>query len=300
MSALNNLLFRVSLLDAMSGPARTMMSSMDTITTRIQGGFTKIGFGAAGLAASAYSLTNILQPAQEMNKALGTVASLDVGTQVLDELNKTALKFSVKYGESASEFVSSSYAIQSAIAGLSGNELPAFTNASSILAKATTADMGTITNYVGTMYGVFKDSADGMGKSKWIEQLAGQTALAVKIFKTTGQGMSEAFAGLSGASSAPMAEQLAVLGQLQAVKHGSEAGTLYKTFLAGVGKSQKELGLNFTDTAGHLLPMVDIMTKITGKFSDLKDDSTRQLLTKALGGTEAMALLIYWQRISGD
>jgi TP901 family phage tail tape measure protein len=49
MTALNNLLFRVSLLDNMSGPARNMMSTMDRVTSNIQGGFNKIGYGAAGL-----------------------------------------------------------------------------------------------------------------------------------------------------------------------------------------------------------------------------------------------------------
>ncbi|MFZ2405539.1 MAG: phage tail tape measure protein [Methylobacter sp.] len=291
MTALNNLLFKVSLLDNMSGPAKGMMNTMNTVTTKIQGGFNKIAYGGAGLAGAAYSLDNILQPAKEMQTALGEIKSLGVGQQVLDDLSKTAMDFSSQYGESATKFVQSSYAIQSAISGLAGNELAAFTNASSILAKGTKADMGVITDYVGTMYGVFKNSADAMGKSKWVEQLAGQTALAVNIFKTDGKGMSEAFSGLAGASSAPMAEQLAVLGQLQAVKHGSEAGTLYKTFLAGVGKSQKELGLNFTDANGKLLPMVDILTKITGKFGSLEKQSTRDMLTKALGGTEAMSLV---------
>ena len=71
MSALNNLLFKVSLLDSMSGPAKTMMSNMDRVTTKIQGGFNKIGYGAAGLVGAGYSLDSILQPAKEMNQALG-------------------------------------------------------------------------------------------------------------------------------------------------------------------------------------------------------------------------------------
>jgi hypothetical protein len=36
------------------------------------------------------------------------------------------------------------------------------------LAKGTKADVGVITDYVGTMYGIFKNSADQMGKGEWV------------------------------------------------------------------------------------------------------------------------------------
>lgn len=294
MTALNNLLFRVSLLDAMSGPARNMMNTMDRVTTGIQGGFNKIGYGAAGLAGAAYSLDSILQPAKEMNAALGTVSSLGVAAEVLNDLNNTALKFSTQYGESAAEFVSSSYDIQSAISGLSGNELSTFTNASAILAKGTKADMGTITDYVGTMYGIFQKNADAMGKADWINMMAGQTAVAVNIFKTTGKGMSDAF-GSIGASGQTMGvamnEQMAVLGTLQATMSGSEAGTKYKAFLDGIGKAQKEMGLSFTDSQGKMLPMVDILQKIQGKYGAIDTVAKSDMLGKAFGTQEASALI---------
>jgi TP901 family phage tail tape measure protein len=294
MTALNNLLFRVSLLDNMSGPGRGMMRTMDTVTTQIQGGFNKIGYGAAGLAGAAYSLDSILQPAKEMQSALGEISSMNVGKDVLDKLNISALKFSVQYGESAAEFVRSAYDIQGAISGLSGNELPAFTNASAVLAKGTKADMGTITNYVGTMYGIFQKNADAMGKANWINMMAGQTAVAVNIFKTTGQGMSEAFTTLGAGAQTMgvgMAEQMAVMGTLQATMSGSEAGTKYRAFLDGVGNAQDKLGLKFTDSQGKMLPMVNILEKIKGKYGDIDTVAKSDLLKKAFGTQEATALV---------
>jgi len=294
MTALNNLLFRVSLLDNMSGPARNMMSTMDRVTSNIQGGFNKIGYGAAGLAGAAYSLDHILQPAKEMQSALGEISSMNVGKDVLDKLNISALKFSVQYGESAAEFVRSAYDIQGAISGLSGNELPAFTNASAVLAKGTKADMGTITNYVGTMYGIFQKNADAMGKANWINMMAGQTAVAVNIFKTTGQGMSEAFTTLGAGAQTMgvgMAEQMAVMGTLQATMSGSEAGTKYRAFLDGVGNAQDKLGLKFTDSQGKMLPMVNILEKIKGKYGDIDTVAKSDLLKKAFGTQEATALV---------
>ncbi|MGZ5620570.1 MAG: phage tail tape measure protein [Methylobacter sp.] len=295
MTALNNLLFKVSLLDNMSGPAKGMMSTMDTVTTKIQGGFNKIGYGAAGLMGAGYSLDHILQPAKEMQTALGEISSMNVGKNVLDKLNISALKFSVQYGESAAEFVSSAYDIQGAISGLSGNELPAFTNASAILAKGTKADMGTITNYVGTMYGIFQKNADAMDKANWINMMAGQTAVAVNIFKTTGQGMSEAFTTLGAGAQTMgvgMAEQMAVPGSLQATMSGSEAGTKYRAFLDGVGNAQDKLGLKFTDSQGKMLPMVDILEKIKGKYGAIDTVAKSDLLKKAFGTQEAALLSI--------
>ncbi|ORP78906.1 hypothetical protein B7969_17670, partial [Vibrio cholerae] len=67
---------------------------------------------------------------------------------------KTALDFSGEYGKSATEFIGAAYDIQSAIAGLKGTELSDFTKSSGILAAATKADTATITNYMGTMYGI--------------------------------------------------------------------------------------------------------------------------------------------------
>ncbi|MEE7625437.1 phage tail tape measure protein [Methylobacter sp. Wu8] len=294
MTALNNLLFKVSLLDAMSGPAKGMMSTMDRVTTKIQGGFNKIGYGAAGLTGAAYSLDSILQPAKEMQSALGEISSLGVGQQVLDGLNSRALKFSAQYGESAAEFVHASYDIQSAISGLAGNELAQFTNASAILAKGTKADMATVTDYVGTMYGIFQQNADAMGKADWINMMAGQTAVAVNIFKTTGQGMSEAFTTLGAGAQTMgvgMAEQMAIMGTLQATMSGSEAGTKYRAFLKGVGHAQKELNLQFTDSHGMMLPMVEILDRIKGKYGAIDTVAKSDLLQKAFGSDEGVALV---------
>jgi len=294
MNNLQNLTFMVSLMDKVSGPANSMMKTMDTVTNRIQSGYSKIGYGVAGVAGTGYALNNILEPTKQMQAALGSAKSLDVADDVLSKLTNTALKFSVQYGESAVDFVNSSYAIKGAIDGLAGDELPRFTYAAAVLAKGTKANVGDITNYMGTMYGIFKDTADMMGKSQWVEQLAGQTALAVKIFKTDGVGISQAYTTLGAdatSANVPIAEQFSVLGKLLAAMPGGEAGTKYRAFLHGVGGAQEKLGLKFTDSFGHMLPMVDILNKIKGKFSDLGKVETADLITKAFGGSDAEALI---------
>jgi TP901 family phage tail tape measure protein len=256
--------------------------------------FAKIGGGVAGVAAAGYTMQAMVAPANEFNMAIGEVRSLDVARGSLDALSDSAVKFSIKYGESASDFVKSSYDIQSAIAGLEGDDLARFTNASNVLAKGTKADAATITNYMGTMYGIFKGSADKMGKAEWVEQLTGQTATAVKMFKTTGAEMAGAFTSLGAeARSAGIAqgEQIAVLGQLQATMSGSEAGTKYKAFLSGVAGAQEELGLKFTDSAGQMLGITTILDKIKGKFGETFNVAESDALKKAFGTDEAVGMI---------
>jgi TP901 family phage tail tape measure protein len=291
---LEKLMFSIDLLDRVSGPAGRIKKTLGGVASAANDSFAKIGGGVAGVAAAGYTMQAMVAPANEFNMAIGEVRSLDVARGSLDALSDSAVKFSIKYGESASDFVKSSYDIQSAIAGLEGDDLARFTNASNVLAKGTKADAATITNYMGTMYGIFKGSADKMGKAEWVEQLTGQTATAVKMFKTTGAEMAGAFTSLGAeARSAGIAqgEQIAVLGQLQATMSGSEAGTKYKAFLSGVAGAQEELGLKFTDSAGQMLGITTILDKIKGKFGETFNVAESDALKKAFGTDEAVGMI---------
>lgn len=291
---LEKLMFSISLMDRVTGPAGRIQKTISNVAGTAKASFAQIAAGGAGLAASAYTLNALSAPAREFNMAIGEVRSLDVAQESLDKLSDTAISFSIKYGESASDFIKSSYDIQSAIGGLTGDELSSFTNASNILAKGTKADAATITDYMGTMYGIFKNSADSMGKAEWVEQLTGQTATAVQMFKTTGSEMAGAFTSVGAAATSAgiaQAEQIAILGTLQSTMSGSEAGTKYKAFLSGIGSAQEELGLTFTDSAGRMLGMTDILTKLKGKFGETLDVAESDALKKAFGSDEAVGMI---------
>jgi TP901 family phage tail tape measure protein len=291
---LEKLMFSIDLLDKVTGPAGKIQKTLGNVASEAQDSFSKITAGGAGMAAAGYALHSMAAPAQEFNMAIAEVRSLDVRESALDKLSDKAIKFSIEYGESATDFVKSSYDIQSAIAGLTGDELASFTNASNILAKGTKSDAATITNYMGTMYGIFETSAEKMGKAEWVEQLTGQTGMAVQMFKTTGTEMAGAFSSLGASAAAAgieQAEQIAVLGSLQATMSGSEAGTKYTAFLSGVGKAQKKLGLKFTDSNDKMLGMVDILEKIKGKFGNFISNSESDALKEAFGSDEAVKLI---------
>ncbi|WP_259398805.1 MULTISPECIES: phage tail tape measure protein [unclassified Pseudoalteromonas] len=292
--SMQQLMFTVGLIDQITKPIAKISHSLNGLTNDYQRGTMKMASGVAGIAASGYALQNALMPAIEMDRVLGEVKSLGVRESALKQLTDSSYEYALKYGKSATEFVSSSYDIQSAIAGLNDADLSAFTMSSNVLAAATKSDAATITNYMGTMYGIFETQANGMGKSKWVEQVTGMTATAVQAFKTTGTEMSAAFTSIGGAAAAKgidISEQMAVLGTLQATMSGSEAGTKYASFLAGVGKAQSALGLEFTDSAGRMLPMVNILSEIKGKFGDVIDVAEGDQLAKAFGSKNATALI---------
>ncbi|MCK8124630.1 phage tail tape measure protein [Pseudoalteromonas sp. 2CM39R] len=294
MSLPQPLMFTVGLIDQITKPIAKISHSLNGLSSDYQTGTMKMASGVAGIAASGYALQNALMPAIEMDRVLGEVKSLGVRESALKQLTDTSYQYALKYGKSATEFVSSSYDIQSAIAGLNDADLSAFTMSSNVLAAATKSDAATITNYMGTMYGIFKNQAETMGKSVWVEQITGMTAQSVQAFKTTGSEMSAAFTSLGAdANSAGIAvnEQMAILGTLQATMSGSEAGTKYSAFLAGVGKAQSALGLTFTDSQGRMLPMVDILTEIRSKYGDVIDVAEGDQLAKAFGSKNAVSTI---------
>ncbi|GJC03942.1 phage tail tape measure protein [Aeromonas hydrophila] len=292
-SATEQLIMRIALVDAITRPLQGINNQLKTVKNTAQSGFASIAGGGAAMLAGGMAIQNALMPAIEMDRALGEVASLDVAQSGLKALSDEALKFSVEYGKSATEFVRASYDIQSAIGGLSESELPAFTRASAVLAAATKADTGTITSYMGTMYGIFEQQAVAMGKADWVEAVAGKTATAVQMFKTTGQGMADAFQGVQSTATSlgvSMDEQFAVLGMLQSTMGGAVAGTAYKSFLSAIPKAGKGLGLSFYDASGAMLPMVDILEQIKGKFGDLEGEDIGKI-SAAFGETATPVIL---------
>ncbi|MFM5339082.1 phage tail tape measure protein, partial [Aeromonas enteropelogenes] len=133
-----------------------------------------------------------------------------------------------------------------------------------------------------------------MGKANWVEDLAGKTATAVQMFKTTGQGMADAFGAIGANATAAgisMDEQFAVLGQLQATMSGGEAGTKFKAFLAGVGNAQKALGMQFTDAAGNMLPVLTMLDKLKARYGDTLSVAEGDELKKAFGSDEAVSMV---------
>jgi len=291
--------FILRLNEMVSAPLAKVKMGFSELAEKGQQNITQMGVGLAGMVGAGVAITEAMQPALEMNRALADVRSLGVAEDALDALNKKALAFSVAYGENAQAFVASAYQVEGAIKGLTGSQLATFTHASNVLAKATKADAATMTSYVGTMYNLHKNQADAMGKGAWVNALAGQTALAVQLFRTSGEQIGEAFnaaGGLASTAGVSLAEQMAVLGTAASTMDAGTAGGAYKAFFENVGAASETLGMSFTDSTGRLLPMLDIVEQLKGRFGDLSVAANSDSLAQAFGGEAAMLLT----RLMGD
>ena len=294
MKHLEQLMLTVGLVDKVTQPIQAINQQIKQTGELGRQSMDRIVGGVAGLVASGAALYQALMPAIEIDRALAEVKSLSVVQADLDMLSQTATEFSIEFGKSSTEFIGAAYDIKSAMGELTGKELSGITKSSAVLAAATKADTATITNYMGTMYGTFKKQADAMGKDNFAAMVAGQTAQAVETFKTTGSEMSSAFTSIGAvgtAAGASMAEQMAVLGTLQATMSGSEAGTKYKSFLNGIAGAQEKLNISMVDGNGNALGMVEILQKLKDQFGDTLTVAESDALKKAFGSDEAVALI---------
>ncbi|MHC6223481.1 phage tail tape measure protein [Pseudomonas sp. X10] len=292
-SASSRLDFILSLTDKVSAPLAKVTKGFDNLASQGETNIKQIGTGFVGVWGALTSIEASMAPALEVNRALGDVRSLGVAEDALDALNAKALDFSVAYGENAEAFVASAYKIEGAIKGLAGEQLATFTNTSAVLAKATKSDQDVMGEYVGTLYNLQKQQADAMGKSQWVEKLGGQTALAVQLFRTSGEQMKEGFkeaGAIATASGIDLAEQMAVIGSLSSTMEGGDAGGRYKAFFENIGNASDKLGIKFTDTNGKVLPMLDILGKLQGKFGDLRNAAANAKLVEAFGGEGAQVI----------
>ena len=284
--SLKPLLFTVGLIDRISGPAARATRSFDGLIDSAKAGFEDMRSGAMGLAATGFMIYESLTPAIEMNRALAETGSIGVQEAALKQLNDTALELSATYGVVAAQVVGSGSQISKAIKGLTGDELSAFTSASSILAATTRATMEESSLYITQMYERFKGTADAMGKAQWVEQLVGQTSYLKKELGTNTADIADAMQGLNNLGSGlgvAMEEQLAVIATLSKSTGISDAEQQYTAFLEYAVAAQDKLGMSFTDSSGKLLPMLDILGKLQTEFGDLSGANAWAKLDEAFG-----------------
>ncbi|EGQ9112584.1 phage tail tape measure protein [Vibrio alginolyticus] len=286
--------FQVGLIDQISKPLGNIQRQMTDVTNTYRQGTHTMVAGAAGMVGAGFALQQALMPAIEMDRALGEVRSLGVADEQLKQLEKTALSFSVKYGKSASDFVAASYDIKSAMGDLTGEELSNLSLTAAVTAAATKADTGTITDYFGTMYGIFKKEATAIGKDAWANQLGSYTALAVEQFKTDGMKLSQTFKTLGNTATdagVHISEQFAVLGLLGNQMDGSVAATKYQAFLSKAAGAGEKLGLNFLDSNNQLLNTAGIIDVIKSRYGDSLDALEKMELETAFGGKEGLSFI---------
>lgn len=294
LSKLDKLTYSIGIIDKVTGPVNKVMAKINQLSSQARAAQDQMMRGATTAVAGGFALARSLNPAIDHVAALGEVQSLGVADDALQKLTKTSYEFGFQFGGDSAEFVRSAYDIQSAIAGLNGDELSEFTKTSNMLAVATKADASTITSYMGTMYGIFEQTANKMGKANWVNQIAGQTATAVQLYKTTGAEMQAAFANLGATATnigLSSAQQFALVGELQLVaKSGSVAGTQAASLLQGIGKAQDALGIKLTADNGDMLAIDVVLGRINNKLASMGSVKRGDVLTQIFGKQGAKAI----------
>lgn len=295
MSAVQGLEYIISLTDQLSAPLKGVMKSIDDLGKRGADAMKNIGIGVAGIVGAGVALKSALDPAIEFSRAINEVKAAGIGASGLEKVEQFALDFSSSFGIASNEVVNSVNEIARAIDGLTDDELISFSKGSNILAKATGSSVKEMGSYISQLYGIFGEQAAAMGKSQWVEMISAQATVTANKFKSSGESLMQAFTNLGSLAKdqgVQSAEQFAVIGNLQNVFEGGLAGTKYVAFLSGVVKAQKKLGLSFLDSQGKMLPIIDILEKIKGKYGDL-EGNTKALeeLRNAFGTKEAAQVI---------
>lgn len=291
--AIQGLEYIISLNDQLSAPLKGVMKTIDDLGKRGEDAIRRIGLGTAGIIATGAAMKNALDPAIDFNRALNEIKATGREQAGLDKITDFALDFSATYGGAATDVVNSTNEIARAIDGLTDSELVAFSKSSNILAKATGSDVKAMGSYISQLYGIFGDEAAKIGKEKWVEQISAQATVTANKFKSSGESLMQAYTNLGSSAKdhgIKTAEQFAVIGNLQNVFEGGLAGTKYAAFLSGAVKAQSKLGLSFLDSQGKMLPMIDILEKIKGKYGELNSENLYEL-QKAFGTKEAAQVI---------
>lgn len=288
--------FTLSLIDKLSRPLKQAQSSVTGFAEKSKAAFMQIGGGVLALAGTGMAIRGALSPAIEMYDALNDAASKGIDDQALKAVQRDALRFSTTYGASAVEFVQSTESINSAIAGLTGNELPKVTKVANtaFALKSTAAETA---EFMGQMFGNFSADAERLGKVQFAEQLAGKMVYMRKVFGTemgTIKDLMEGARGVGTNYGVGLDEQLAVLGQLNRTL-GTEASSAYEGFMTGAIEGGKKLGLSFTDATGKMLSMPEMLIKLQGKYGKSLEGNLKaqEELDAAFGDSSAVVKHLY-------
>ncbi|CAE6928827.1 hypothetical protein ACOMICROBIO_GDFFDHBD_02463 [Vibrio sp. B1REV9] len=294
MNVADQLMMQIGLQDYVTQPLKGIQRTVTQTADTSRQAWEQIGGGAAGLFAGGFAIKEALMPALEMDRALGGVKSLGVMDAELAVLKQSALSFSSEYGTSATDFVNHSALMVNAFGKMSGDTLAEVTASSSTLASAMKSDAETVSKYMKTVYGNYKTEADAMGKGQFSALIAGMTAEANNLY---GIGMDEVEAMMDGMHSltstlgVDLSEQLAVFGMLRGQMSDGDAVTQYTNFLEGAAAAQDKLGVSFTDSAGNLLPMIDILNNVESLIGGMTGLEARTLLDGAGLGDGSLMLI---------
>ena len=262
--------FTLSLIDKITRPLRQAQASVTDFADKSRASFQRIGIGGAALWGVGQGIKGALGPAIEMYDALQEQSARGIDDSALKAVAKDANTFAMTYGKGAVEFVQSTAQINAAISGLAGDELPKVTRVANLMAAAVGSTAAESAEFMGQMFGNFREEADKAGKVQFAEQLAEKMSFMRQRFGVEMGVVKDLMEGARGVGTnygVGLNEQLAVMGELQRTL-GTEASGAYEGFMTGAEDGAKKLGMTFKNSAGQMLSMPEILTKLQAKYGD--------------------------------
>lgn len=273
----------LNLIDNMTSPAKNIYGDIMKTGTMLTGVGTQL----------AQALVSPVTASFDTKNAIAELSSL--GVTELEMLENAAQNFSNTWaGTTKADFISAAYDIKSGIASLTDEGVAQYTEMAGLTAKATKANIATMTDLFATGYGIYKGFYTDLSDMEFAELFSAGISTSVKQFKTNGNEMAAAIQSLGASATnaqVPLEEQLSILGMLQATMSGSEAGTKYNAFLRSAAKGGEALGMSFVDANNQLLSMPEILDMLHGKFGDTLDAAEKMELQKAFGDSETIKLI---------
>ncbi len=314
MSTLLNIGIILSATDALSPVLKGASSNLGELDNQIDdtsANLTKLGTASLALGEGITStLGDFVDDFQAVRAVQGELKTLGIASEGIDAITRSAKAFSSEFsGTTTPDFIAASYDIKSGISSLSDTAVGEFTAIAALTGKATKSSTDLMTSLFASGYGIYRDQFEAFGAAtvqgwnnlsdeekdiKFGEYFSAGISSSVQAFKTDGSQMSAALSNLGASATSAgidFAEQLTILGQLQATMSGSEAATKYRAFLSSVNGAGDKLDLQFTDANNQLLSMPEIINKVKDKYGETIDALEADELKKAFGTEEAVGLI---------
>lgn len=161
---MQSLEFIMSLIDRVSAPAGKIMKTMDTVTTNVQSGYQKIGYGAAGLVGVGFAIDRLISKAvafestmADVNKSVGfeTPKELALFGQDILEMTKTLPLTATGLGEIAAA---------GGRLGLEKKVLPEFVNLTAKMATAFDMQTEMAGDYAASLSNIYNIPVNKLGE----------------------------------------------------------------------------------------------------------------------------------------
>ena len=274
------------------GGSLQLMSGPLASAAALAGGALVAGLAAAGTAAVAFGTTSVTAAMGFEKQMDGVQAVLMASQDEMGKLNDLALALgldpalvvtSQQAGEAMEMLAKNGLSVQQILDGAARSTV--------LLANATGADFAVAADIGTSAMTVFKIKAEDMGDA--IDEIVGVTNVSKFGIEDYALALAQGggVASAAGVEFSDFNASIAAISPLFA--SGSDAGTSFKTFLTRLIPASdeaaglmKELGLNFFDAKGQLLPMAEVTGQLEKAMKGLTEEQKNNAL-QTIFGTDA-------------